>query len=169
LIDVKLLHPDAKAPTVAHKGEDIGYDVYALEHVVLRPGVPTKVRTGIAVEAYGHRAVPSALMPGKVSAVKTPLGLLIRDRSSIAARGIITSGGVIDAGYRGEIIVLMTLNLNCFQSTYRGSDGGYGFDISAGDKIAQMVPIQALTGDVNVVETLTEMKRGDAGFGSSGT
>ena len=82
-------------PVVAHPGEDLGYDVFALEGAVLAPRTTVRVRTGIAVEARNPET-------------GAPLGLLVRDRSSMAARGIATTGGVIDAGYRGEILVLMT-------------------------------------------------------------
>jgi len=157
MLDVKLLHPCAKAPTVAHSGEDLGYDLYACEGFILHQGGTVKVRTGVAVEAYGARLVPSALQPGRMIPQRTPLGLLIRDRSSMASKGVIVSGGVVDAGYRGEVIVLMTNIQNvdpvCIQS---------------GDKIAQMVPIQVLTGEVKVVEELTELARGENGFGSTG-
>ncbi len=85
-----------------------------------------------------------------------PLGLLVRDRSSMAARGIATTGGVIDAGYRGEILILMT-NL-----------GVAPIDIKAGEKIAQMIPVPVLTGDVQQVETLDDSARAEKGFGSSG-
>jgi len=85
-----------------------------------------------------------------------PLGLLVRDRSSMASRGIATTGGVIDAGYRGEIMVLMT-NL-----------GESPIELKAGDKIAQMIPVPVLTGVVEDVESLEESARAEKGFGSSG-
>jgi dUTP pyrophosphatase len=83
--------------------------------------------------------------------------LLVRDRSSIAARGIATTGGVIDAGYRGEILVLMT-NL-----------GESEVVLKAGEKIAQMIPVPVLTGHVKEVETLELSARAEKGFGSSGS
>ena len=95
MLRVKLLEAGARAPVVAHPGEDLGYDVFALEGVTLAPRATVKVRTGIAVEARDPHT-------------GAPLGLLVRDRSSMAARGIATTGGVIDSGYRGEILVLMT-------------------------------------------------------------
>jgi len=101
------------------------------------------VRTGIAVEA-------------RDSKTGAPLGLLVRDRSSMAARGIATTGGVIDAGYRGEILVVMT-NL-----------GDAAVDLKAGEKIAQMVPVPVLTGPVEDVESLEDSLRAARGFGSSG-
>ena len=85
-----------------------------------------------------------------------PLGLLVRDRSSMAARGIAITGGVIDAGYRGEILVVMT-NL-----------GDAAVELKAGEKIAQMVPVPVLTGPVEEVESLEDSTRAAKGFGSSG-
>src|SRR6202044_921018 len=130
-------------PVVAHPGEDLGYDLFALEGIVMGPRVTVRARTGIAVEAR-HPDTGAAL------------GLLVRDRSSMAARGIATTGGVIDAGYRGEILVLMT-NL-----------GDAAIELKAGEKIAQMVPVPVLTGAVEVVESLQESVRAEKGFGSSG-
>jgi dUTP pyrophosphatase len=143
MLRVKLLESGARAPVVAHPGEDLGYDVFALEGVVLAPRVSVKVRTGIAVEARNPET-------------GAPLGLLVRDRSSMAARGIATTGGVIDAGYRGEILVLMT-NL-----------GEAAVELKAGEKIAQMIPVPVLTGAVETVETLENSARAEKGFGSSG-
>jgi len=144
MLRVKLLEAGARAPAVAHPGEDLGYDVFALETVVLGPRATVKVRTGIAVEARDPRT-------------GTALGLLVRDRSSMAARGLATTGGVIDAGYRGEILIVMT-NL-----------GDAAVELKAGEKIAQMVPVPVLTGRVELVETLEESVRAAKGFGSSGT
>ena len=138
-----MLEEGARLPVVAHPGEDLGYDLFALETVVLEPQETTRVRTGISVEAR-H--------PG----TDAPLGLLVRDRSSMAARGIVTTGGVIDAGYRGEILVLMT---NFGETTV---------EIKSGEKIAQMVPVPVLTGLVQKVEDLEGSARAAKGFGSSG-
>jgi len=74
----------------------------------------------------------------------------------MAARGIATTAGVIDAGYRGEILILMT-NL-----------GDAPLEIRAGEKIAQMIPVPVLTGSVETVETLQDSARAEKGFGSSG-
>jgi dUTP pyrophosphatase len=74
----------------------------------------------------------------------------------MAARGVATTAGVIDAGYRGEILVLMT-NL-----------GETAVELKSGDKIAQMIPIPVLTGDVETVESLEDSARAEKGFGSSG-
>ena len=143
MLRVKLLEQGARLPVVAHPGEDLGYDLFALDGVELLPRATAKVRTGIAVEAR-H--------PG----TGAPLGLLVRDRSSMAARGIATTGGVIDAGYRGEIMVLMT-NLS-----------ETGVELKAGEKVAQMIPVPVLTGNVEEVESLEDSARAEKGFGSSG-
>ena len=75
----------------------------------------------------------------------------------MAARGIATTGGVIDAGYRGEILVLMT-NLS-----------EQAIELKPGEKIAQMIPVPVLTGQVEEVESLELSARAEKGFGSSGT
>jgi dUTP pyrophosphatase len=144
MLRVKLLDPSARAPVVAHPGEDLGYDLFALEDVQLEPRSTVRVRTGIAVEAR-HPTTGVAL------------GLLVRDRSSMAAKGIATTAGVIDAGYRGEILILMT-NL-----------GDTPVELKAGEKIAQLIPVPVLTGSVETVESLEESSRAAKGFGSSGS
>jgi dUTP pyrophosphatase len=143
MLRVKLLEDGARAPVVAHPGEDLGYDLFALEGIVLAPRATLKVRTGIAVEARDPQT-------------GAPLGLLVRDRSSMAARGVATTGGVIDSGYRGEILVVMT-NL-----------GDTAMELKAGEKIAQMVPVPVFTGLVQEVESLDDSARAAKGFGSSG-
>jgi len=129
---------------VAHPGEDLGYDVFALETVRLGARQTLKVRTGIAVEARDPQTGAA-------------LGLLVRDRSSMAARGLATTGGVIDAGYRGEVLIVMT-NL-----------GDGEIELKAGEKIAQMVPVPVLTGPVKEVEALEDSVRAAKGFGSTGS
>jgi dUTP pyrophosphatase len=163
VLRVKLLHPEAKAPTVTHPGSDLGFDLYALEDVVLEPGLMVRVRTGIAVEG------PEGY------------GFVLGDRSSMAMRGVTYAGGRIDAGYRGEILVCL-VNVN--QPSYtlledRDTAGTLRAvtlvksDVSVrlhkGDKIVQMTPLRASTQwPVIVVEDLTESQRGERGFGSSG-
>ena len=142
MLRVKLLRPDAKAPTIAHPGEDIGYDLYAAETVTFA--------------ARGHAVVPTGIAIEMTSADGTPMGALVRDRSSMASKRIITTAGVIDAGYRGEVKIVME-NLADHEQT-----------IHAGDKIANLLPYPVLTAAVEVVEDLAESRRGAGGFGSSG-
>ncbi len=142
MLKVKLLTATAKAPTVAHPGEDLGYDIYAAETITLEARGHAIVSTGIAIECTA--------LSGE------PMGALLRDKSSMAARRLALTGGVIDAGYRGEIKVLLE-NLSDLPATVR-----------AGDKIANLIPFPVLTGEVQVVDDLNESSRKAGGFGSSG-
>ncbi|HKW73917.1 MAG TPA: dUTP diphosphatase [Terriglobales bacterium] len=142
MLRVKLLNDSAKAPTVAHPGEDLGYDVYACFRIIIPPRSHAAVPTGIAIECS--------------SGTGEAMGALLRDKSSMASRRLVLTGGVIDAGYRGEIKVLIE-NL-----------GDTSQVINAGDKIANLIPYPVLTGEVQVVEDLAESKRKAGGFGSSG-
>lgn len=164
MLKVRKLDPRATLPTVAHPGEDLAYDLYALEDAVLMTRRPEKIRTGIAAQAYrqSYKPVETEMHRWIWETQLEPVGLLIRDRSSMAAKGVVTSGGVIDHGYTGEIIVIMSYIPDTYIQT---SDE---WMIKAGDKIAQMIPIPILTGSVVEVEQLEESARGAKGFGSTG-
>ena len=138
MLKVKTLSPDAMLPTVAHPGEDIGYDLYAAEDVTLAARSAAGVHTGIAIEF-----VPTA-------------GGIVKTRSGMAKKRLMCNAGVIDAGYRGEVIVLME-NL-----------GDDAYDIRKGDKIAQLLEHPFLAGEV-VEDELSDAARGAKGFGSSGS
>jgi dUTP pyrophosphatase len=138
---IKRLRPDARLPEYAHgPAEDAGMDLRAVERVVLAPGVPHAVPTGLAIE-----------LPSGYEAQ-------VRPRSGLALKHAITipnSPATIDPGYRGEIRVIL---LNA---------GRTDFTIEPGDHIAQMViaryePVEWDEGD------LSESRRGEGGFGSSG-
>lgn len=142
-LQVKKLHPDAKLPTVAHPGKDLGFDLYALEDERLFPGKVQRVRTGVAVAMEGH-------------------GFRIADRSSMAMKGCHISGGVIDEGYTGEMFVNITYNPE-------GQPWKDYLEISAGDKVAQFIPQEVRTAQPIVeVEALPESARGESGYGSTG-
>src|SRR5437868_9393486 len=142
MLKVKFLRAGAKAPTVAHPGEDLGYDIFAAETITLAPRGSALVPTAIAVELTGKKG--------------EPMGAILRDKSSLASKRLIVAAGVIDAGYRGEIKVVME-NL-----------GDTPAEIRAGDKIANMIPYPVLTGEVKVVDKLGASDREARGFGSSG-
>jgi dUTP diphosphatase len=142
MLRVKLSRSNARPPTVAHPGEDLGYDVYASEDICIPARGQAVIPTGIAVEL--------------TSASGDPMGALLRDRSSMASRRLMLTGGVIDAGYRGEIRILME-NLADAPA-----------EIHVGDKIANLIPYPVLTSAVEVVEDLSETLRQAAGFGSTG-
>ena len=137
MLKVKKLSPDAVLPTVAHPGEDIGYDLYSCENITLPARGAAGVHTGIAIEF-----APTA-------------GGIVKTRSGMAKKRLLCNAGVIDAGYRGEVIVLME-NL-----------GDAPYSIRKGDKIAQLLEHPFLAGEV-VEDDLSEAVRGVKGFGSSG-
>ena len=140
-IKIRRIHPDAQLPHYAHgPEEDAGLDLRSVEGVVLKPGEPAAVPTGLLIE----------LPPGYEAQ--------IRPRSGLALKHAITvpnSPGTIDPGYRGEVKVIL-LNLG------RGD-----YEIQPGDRIAQIVV--ARYEPVEFLETeVAESRRGDGGFGSSG-
>jgi dUTP pyrophosphatase len=131
------LDPNAVLPTRAHP-DDAGLDLYALEDAELAPGEGKVVRTGVAV------AVPA----GHAG--------LICDRSSLARRGLKTAGGVIDAGYRGELgVVLWNIS-------------GQKQVLKRGERVAQLLIVPAATPAVREVPSLDSTARGANGFGSTG-
>jgi dUTP pyrophosphatase len=132
----------ARLPTRAHDG-DAGLDLYALEDAVLSPGARASVPTGIAVE----------ISPGQAG--------LVLPRSGLAARhgiSVVNAPGLIDSGYRGEVRVLL---LN--------TDREQPFQITAGDRIAQLVLVSVELPELVEVESLSDTPRGAGGFGSSGS
>lgn len=157
MLKVVKLNPNAQLPTVGHPGEDLGFDVFALEDTVLPLGVAVAVSTGISAryELEQDR--------------KSKFGLLIKDRSSMAAKGIRTSAGVVDAGYTGELKVMMT-NTNPKLERHDFHEGYFqAYQIKAGDKIAQMIPTEVFTaGNIIEVGDLGQTSRGLGGFGSTG-
>jgi len=138
MLKVKRLSPDAVLPTVAHPGEDIGYDLYSAQDITLPACGAAGVHTGIAIEFS-----PTA-------------GGIVKTRSGMAKKRLMCNAGVIDAGYRGEVIVLME-NL-----------GDAPYTIRKGDKIAQLLEHPFLAGEV-VEADLTDAARGAKGFGSTGS
>jgi dUTP pyrophosphatase len=138
---VRRLHPAARLPVRAHD-DDAGYDLHALHDARLEPGERAKVRTGIAIELpVGHAG-------------------LVLPRSGLAARhgiALVNAPGLVDAGYRGELQVLL---LN--------TDRDSAFQIAAGDRIAQLVVVAVAAPEVVEVEALAATERGEGGFGSTG-
>jgi dUTP diphosphatase len=138
---VRRLDGRAVLPTRAHD-DDAGLDLYALEPTVLGPGERASVTTGLAVEIPdGHAG-------------------LVLPRSGLALRNgiaLVNAPGLIDPGYRGEVRVLL---LNTDRST--------PFEISAGDRIAQLLVVRTEVATAVEVKELSASTRGDGGFGSSG-
>jgi dUTP pyrophosphatase len=136
-LPIAKLHDEAVLPTRAH-ADDAGLDLYALEDANLLPGHGCVVKTGVSV----------ALPAGHAG--------LICDRSSMAKRGLKTAGGVIDAGYRGELgVVLWNIS-------------GKAQELKKGERIAQLLIVPVATPAVREVPSLDETARGARGFGSTG-
>ena len=140
-LPISRLNDAAVLPTRAHEG-DAGLDLYACESAHIGPGERWSIGTGVAVEIPdGHAG-------------------LVLPRSGLAKKHGITlvnAPGLIDAGYRGEVRVLL---LN--------TDPAETVRIEAGARIAQLVvtPV-AIAAPVEVTE-LSDSARGEGGFGSSG-
>ncbi len=139
---VRRLHPDAILPRRAHDG-DAGLDLHAVEAATLVPGARASVGTGLAL------AIPY----GQAGLVLPRSGLALR--SGIA---LVNAPGLIDAGYRGEIRVLL---LNTDRAT--------ACEIAAGDRIAQLVLVRVELPPTVEVDELPDSSRGAGGFGSSGS
>lgn len=136
-LKIRRIHLEAKLPSYGHKG-DAGLDLFSCADYVLGAGEVKAIQTGIKV------AIPRGYVG------------LIWDKSGISLKGIHKLAGVVDAGYRGEVQVVM-INL-----------GNAPYEIKKGMKIAQML-IQPIN-EVEVIETedLDDTLRGEDGFGSTG-
>ncbi len=131
----------AVAPLRAH-GDDAGLDLHAAEAVTLGPGERASIGTGVAV------AIPE----GRAGLVVPRSGLALRHGIAL-----VNAPGLIDAGYRGELRVLL---LN--------TDRAATFEIAPGDRIAQLVIVRHEVPEPEEVSALDETARGAAGFGSTG-
>jgi len=136
-LKVKKIHPAAKLPAYGHPG-DAGLDLFSCGESELAPGEVKAIPTGLEM----------AIPPGHVG--------LVWDKSGLSLEAVHRLAGVVDAGYRGEVRVVLA-NL-----------GPRPFKISLGMKIAQMLvqPVQSVT--VVEAETLEATSRGRGGFGSTG-
>jgi dUTP pyrophosphatase len=135
------LDPDLPPPSYAHPG-DAGADLMTAVDVRLAPGERALVPTGVAI----------ALPEGYVA--------LVHPRSGLAARhglSIVNTPGTVDAGYRGEIKVLLI-----------NHDPVEAIELSRGDRIAQLVIQRVERAAFVEVDALPGSVRGDGGYGSTG-
>lgn len=137
-IKVKKLDPSAILPQRAHP-TDSGADLFALERTEIPPHSSAKVRTGIAVE-----------LPEGVSGC-------IWGKSSVESKGVKVMAGLVDAPYRGEILICM-FNL---------TDKPFIFD--KGQKAAQLVVLPTYYPTFEEAQELSDTQRGEGGFGSTGS
>lgn len=139
-LKVKRLNQEAKLPNYAHIG-DAGMDICSIEDTTIKSGETKLIKTGIAIE-----------LPKWFEAQ-------IRPRSGLALKHSITvlnSPGTIDECYRGEIGVILI------------NHGNEDFKVEKHMRIAQMVIKPIFSVDILEVDDLTESKRGESGFGSTG-
>jgi len=137
---VARLDPDVPLPSYAHAG-DAGLDLHAAAGLTLSPGERTAVGTGLQV----------AIPVGWVGLVHPRSGLALRHGLTVA-----NAPGTIDAGYRGELKVLL-VNL-----------GDAAVAIERGDRIAQLLLQRVGHAEVVEVDDLDDTTRGAGGFGSTG-
>lgn len=137
-LSIKKVDERAKLPTVGYQG-DAGLDLHAIEKTVIPAGARVLVRTGIAM------AIPQGYVG------------LIWDRSSWAGKyGIHNMAGVIDAGFRGEILVVMY------------NTDKKDFTIEPGDRIGQLIIQPFLSVSIKETNELPMADRGEGSFGSTG-
>lgn len=138
---VRRLTPAAMVPSRAY-GDDAAFDLYAIEDAVIRPGGRLVIGTGISV------ALP-------VDSV----GLVV-PRSGLAANHgitVVNAPGLVDAGYRGEVKVVLF-----------NTDGSSPFPVRQGDRIAQLLVVNVSPVDVVEAQELPASARGANGLGSTG-
>jgi dUTP pyrophosphatase len=138
-VHVKLLNPDAKMPTYA-KSNDAAMDLCSSETTTIPSNQRKLISTGVSL------AIPNGYY-GRVA-----------PRSGLSLKGMDIGGGVVDAGYRGEVKIILINN----SSTE--------FVVNKGDRVAQLIITKIMDNPVlKQVDTLPESDRGSAGFGSTGT
>jgi len=140
-VQIQRLDDGVELPHYAHPG-DAGADLHTTVHVTLAPGERALVPTGIAI------------------ALPVGYAAFVHPRSGLAARAglsLVNSPGTIDAGYRGEVKVLL-INL----------DPAEPIRLSRGDRVAQLVIQPVEQARFRVVEALPDSARGTGGYGSTG-
>ncbi len=140
-IPLKRLDPELPIPAQAHPG-DGGVDLYAAVGIRLAPGERSLVPTGVAV------AIPAGFAG------------LVTPRSGLAVSsgiGIVNAPGLVDSGYRGELKVILV------------NHGAETVDIRRGDRIAQLVVVAVEAPELVEVDELPPSRRGEDGFGSTGS
>ena len=141
-LEITRLDPDLPLPSYQHAG-DAGIDLHSAESVVLAPGERSVIGTGIAVD------IPDGYVG------------LTAPRSGLASRvglSTVNAPGVIDAGYRGELKLIL-VNL----------DPREKIEIARGERVAQLLVVPVVRAEIAEVGELSATDRGDAGLGSTGT
>lgn len=143
MVKIVLRRLDSALPLPAYaRADDAGLDLYARETVTLNPGERALVGTGIAV----------AIPPGFAGFIVPRSGLALRSGVTL-----LNTPGLIDAGYRGELKVLLV-----------NHDGKAAVTIERGERVAQLVIHGIERADLIEVDDLPASERGVGGFGSTG-
>ena len=132
--------PAAQMPVYAHPG-DAGMDVRSVEEVTLAPGARALVHTGLVM----------MLPPGWEAQVRPRSGLALKHGVTV-----LNTPGTIDAGYRGEVGVILA------------NFGEGPFKVARGDKVAQIVVAPVARAEIVESAEVDETERGSGGFGSTG-
>jgi len=140
ILKIRRVHPDASLPSYAHEG-DAGLDIRSVEELEIAPGARALVHTGLVF----------MLQPGWEAQVRPRSGLALKHGVTV-----LNTPGTIDAGYRGEVGVILA---------------NFGTDplkIAKGDKIAQIVVSPVVRADIVETNEIDATERGLGGFGSTG-
>ena len=136
-VKVKKLHASALLPDRAH-ASDAGADLFSLEAVEIPPQSAVKARTGLAI----------ALPEGTAG--------IVWGKSSLESQGLIVTAGLVDEGYRGEVLVCL-FNLTKETKT-----------LAKGQKMAQLLVMPVRYAGFEEAQELEASRRGEGGFGSTG-
>jgi dUTP pyrophosphatase len=136
----KKVHPDAVLPAYAHQG-DAGMDVRSVDDLEIAPGARALVHTGLVM----------ALPAGWEAQVRPRSGLALKHGVTV-----LNTPGTIDAGYRGEVGVILA------------NFGDRPFPVAKGDRIAQIVIAPVTTAVIEETGEVDDTDRGGGGFGSTG-
>lgn len=137
-LKVKKINPEIKLPSYAKPG-DAGMDIFVAENVTINPGESIGIKSGLAFE------VPEGCVG------------LLWDKSGLSIKhGIKILGGVLDSGFRGEVVVGV-INL-----------GKEPYTFEKGHKLTQLLIQPIINVDIEEVESLSETERGEGGLGSTG-
>ncbi len=150
-IPFKKLHPDAMKPKYETRGS-AGFDLHALEDVVILPGETKLIKTGLSFE------IPS----NYVLDIRPRSGMSLKTKMRIA-----NSPGTIDSDYRGEVCIVAE-NTESNKHAIFNFVPSQSIKIKKGDRIAQGVLVAIAQGEFELKEELSETERGDGGFGSTG-
>ena len=136
----KRLCPDAVLPAYAHPG-DAGMDIRSVDDLEIAPGTRALVHTGLVM----------ILPPGWEAQVRPRSGLALKHGVTV-----LNTPGTIDAGYRGEVGVILA------------NFGNAPFAVKKGDRIAQVVVAPVTTAAIEETDVVDDTDRGGGGFGSTG-